>query len=81
MEGKRNMKKLQLQGVILIITAMLSAVLLSACGKNPEDKELIPKPGTKQEAETEAETEVVGSADVDWDDFCGNWMLVGFLSK
>jgi hypothetical protein len=81
MEGKRNMKKIQLQGVILIITAMLSAVLLSACGKNPEDKELIPKPGTKQEAETEAETEVVGSADVDWDDFCGNWMLVGFLSK
>ena len=75
------MKKIQLQGVILIITAMLSAVLLSACGKNPEDKELIPKPGTKQEAETEAETEVVGSADVDWDDFCGNWMLVGFLSK
>lgn len=71
------MKKIQLQGVILIITAMLSAVLLSACGKNPEDKELIPKPGTKQEAETE----VVGSADVDWDDFCGNWMLVGFLSK
>ena len=81
MEGKRNMKKIQLQGVILIITAMLSAVLLSACGKNPEDKELIPKPGTKQEAETEAETEVVGSADVEWDDFCGNWMLVGFLSK
>ena len=81
MEGKRNMKKIQLQGVILIITAMLSAVLLSACGKNPEDKELISKPGTKQEAETEAETEVVGSADVDWDDFCGNWMLVGFLSK
>ena len=39
--GKRNMKKLQ--GVILIITAMLSAVLLSACGKNPEDKESIPK--------------------------------------
>ena len=81
------MKKIQLQGVILIITAMLSAVLLSACGKNPEDKELIPKPGTKQEAEAEAETkieaetEVVGSADVDWDDFCGNWMLVGFLSK
>ena len=75
------MKKIQLQGVILIITAMLSAVLLSACGKNPEDKELIPKPGTKQEAETEAGTEVVGSADVDWDDFCGNWMLVGFLSK
>ena len=75
------MKKIQLQGMILIITAMLSAVLLSACGKNPEDKELIPKPGTKQEAETEAETEVVGSADVDWDDFCGNWMLVGFLSK
>ena len=75
------MKKIQLQGVILIITAMLSAVLLSACGKNPEDKELIPKPGTKQEAETEAETEVVGSADVEWDDFCGNWMLVGFLSK
>ena len=81
------MKKIQLQGVILIITAMLSAVLLSACGKNPEDKELIPKPGTKQEAEAEAEaetkieaeTEVVGSADVDWDDFCGNWMLVGFL--
>lgn len=76
MEGKRNMKKLQLQGVILIITAMLSAVLLSACGKNPEDKELIPEQGTKQE--TEAETEVVGSADEDWDDFCGNWMLVGF---
>ena len=75
------MKKIQLQVVIMIITAMLSAVLLSACGKNPEDKELIPKPGTKQEAETEAETEVVGSADVEWDDFCGNWMLVGFLSK
>ena len=96
------MKKLQLQGVILIITAMLSAVLLSACGKNPEDKELIPKPGTKQEADAEAETkteaeskteaeteaesktetetenETVGSADVDWDDFCGNWTLVGF---
>ena len=102
------MKKLQLQGVILLITAMLSAVLLSACGKNPEDKELIPKPGIKQEAdaeqetktetetetktETEAETkseaetkteaeteaETVGSADVDWDDFCGNWTLVGF---
>ena len=88
------MIKLQLQGVILIITAMLSAVLLSACGKNPEDKELIPEQGTKQEAEaetkteaeaetkTEAEaetkTEAVGSADEDWDDFCGNWMLVGF---
>ena len=86
------MKKLQVQGVILIITAMLSAVLLSACGKNPEDKELIPEQGTKQEAEAEtkieadaeaetkieAETEVVGSADEDWDDFCGNWMLVGF---
>ena len=80
------MKKLQVQGVILIITVMLSAVLLSACGKNPEDKELIPKQGTKQEAEAEtkieadveAETEVVGSADEDWDDFCGNWMLVGF---
>ena len=51
MEVKRNMKKLQLQGVILLITAMLSAVLLSACGKNLEDKELIPKPGTKQEAD------------------------------
>lgn len=86
------MKKLQVQGVILIITVMLSAVLLSACGKNPEDKELTPKQGTKQEAEaetkieadveaetkSEVETEVVGSADEDWDDFCGNWMLVGF---
>ena len=79
------MKKLHLQGVILIITAMLSAVLLSACGKNPDDKkELIPKPGTKQEADaevetkTEAETEAEGSADVDWDDFCGDWVLVGF---
>ena len=70
------MKKLQVQGVMLIITAMLSAVLLSACGKNTEDKELIPKQGTKQEAE--AETEVVESADEDWNDFCGNWMLVGF---
>ena len=79
------MKKLHLQGVILIITAMLSAVLLSACGKNPDDKkELIPKPGTKQEADaevetkTEAETEAEESADVDWDDFCGDWVLVGF---
>ena len=51
------MKKLHLQGVILLITAMLSAVLLSACGKNPDDKkELIPKPGTKQEADVEVET-------------------------
>ena len=92
------MKKLQLQGVILLITAMLSAVLLSACGKNPEDKELIPKPGTKQEAdaemetkteanaeaeaETEAETTAETTADVsqdeNWDDFCGDWILVGF---
>ena len=81
------MKKLHLQGVILIITAMLSAVLLSACGKNPDDKkELIPKPGTKQEADAEVETkaeaeteaETEGSADVDWDDFCGDWVLVGF---
>ena len=83
------MKKLHLQGVILIITVMLSAVLLSACGKNPDDKkELIPKPGTKQEAdaevetkteaETETETEAEESADVDWDDFCGDWVLVGF---
>ena len=50
------MKKLQVQGVILVITAMLSAVLLSACGKNPEDKKLTPNPGTKQEADVEAET-------------------------
>ena len=51
------MKKLHLQGVILLITAMLSAVLLSACGKNPDDeKELIPKSGTKQEADVEVET-------------------------
>ena len=35
------MKKLHLQGVILIITAMLSAVLLSACGKNPDDKKAL----------------------------------------
>ena len=35
---------------------------------------------TKAEAETEAETEAEaeGSADVDWDDFCGDWVLVGF---
>lgn len=82
------MKKLQVQGVILVITAMLSAVLLSACGKNPEDKKLTPKPGTKQEADVEAETkteteeetetETAGSVDGDLDDFCGNWMLVGF---
>ena len=78
------MKKLQVQGMILIITVMLSAVLLSACGKNPEDKESIPKQGTKQEAEAEtkieadveAETEVVGSADEDWDDFCGNLLVL-----
>jgi len=88
------MQKVQLKWVIRILTGLLSVVLLSACGKNPDDKELISKPETKQEEEadaeaetktktesktkTEAETEANESTDVDWDDFCGNWVLVGF---
>ena len=85
-----------------MITWILFAAVLSACGKEADDKKLIPKPEKKQEtdaetetktetkteanaeaeAETEAETTAETTADVsqdeDWDDFCGDWTLVGF---
>lgn len=77
-----------------MITWILFAAVLSACGKEVDDKKLIPKPEKKQEtdaetetkteanAEAEAETTAETTADVsqdgDWDDFCGDWILVGF---
>ena len=85
-----------------MITWILFAAVLSACGKEADDKKLIPKPEKKQEtdaetetktetkteanaeaeAETEAETTAETTADVsqdeNWDDFCGDWTLVGF---
>ena len=81
-----------------MITWILFAAVLSACGKEADDKKLIPKPEKKQEAdaetetktetkteanaEAEAETEAETTADVsqdeNWDDFCGDWTLVGF---
>lgn len=77
-----------------MITWILFAAVLSACGKEADDKKLIPKPEKKQEAdaetetkteenaEAEAETTAETTADVsqdgDWNDFCGEWILVGF---
>ena len=73
-----------------MITWILFAAVLSACGKEADDKKLIPKPEKKQEAdaeteanaEAEAETTAETTADVsqdeNWDDFCGDWTLVGF---
>ena len=77
-----------------MITCILSAAVLSACGKEADDKELISKPEKKQEADAEAETKTEANADAeaettaetaadvsqdgDWDDFCGDWTLVGF---
>ena len=39
-----------------MITCILFAAVLSACGKEADDKKLIPKPEKKQEADAETET-------------------------
>lgn len=78
----------------VMITCILLAAVLSACGKEADDKELIPKPEKKQEADAETETKTEANAeaeaettaettadvsqDENWDDFCGDWTLVGF---
>ena len=73
-----------------MITRILFAAVLSACGKEADDKKLIPKPEKKQEADAETETKTEANAeaeaettadvsqDGDWNDFCGEWILVGF---
>ncbi len=73
-----------------MITWILFAAVLSACGKEADDKKLIPKPEKKQEADAETETKTEANAeaeaettadvsqDGDWNDFCGEWILVGF---
>lgn len=73
-----------------MITWILFAAVLSACGKEADDKKLIPKPEKKQEADAETETKTEANAeaeaettadvsqDENWDDFCGDWTLVGF---
>ena len=95
-----------------MITWILFAAVLSACGKEADDKKTLAEPKkpetpnaenpqkpadrfpvseekkqeadaeteTKTEANAEAEAETTAdvSQDGDWNDFCGEWILVGF---
>lgn len=46
-----------------MITWILFAAVLSACGKEADDKKLIPKPEKKQEADAETETKTEANAE------------------
>ena len=48
-----------------MITWILFAAVLSACGKEADDKKLIPKPEKKQEADAETETKTEANAEAE----------------
>ena len=48
-----------------MITWILFAAVLSACGKEADDKELIPKPEKKQEADAETEIKTEANAEAE----------------